>query len=93
MKLRVKYTAQLRTAVQRAEEVIDMPDGSVLAGLLNHLAERYPAGKSQLLGRSGEIASSLLMAVNETAVSAQDGQAVVLKDGDVVLLLPPIAGG
>jgi MoaD family protein len=93
MKLRIKYTGQLRTAVQRAEEEIDLPDGSLLAELLNHLTVRYPAGKALLLGRSGEIASSLLVAINETAISAQDAKGVMLKDGDVVLLLPPIAGG
>ena len=38
MKLRVQYTAQLRTAVGRAEEDVDLPEGSSLHALLVQLA-------------------------------------------------------
>jgi molybdopterin converting factor small subunit len=46
-----------------------------------------------LLNEAGQAQSSLLMVVNDAAVSAREAASLPLKDGDVVLLLPPIAGG
>jgi molybdopterin converting factor small subunit len=94
MRLRVQYTAQLRTAVGRSEEEIELPDGSNLADLLVHVASvlcQDAAG--YLLTSSGELQPSLLVAVNNGAVSAHEARAVLVNSGDVVTLLPPIAGG
>ena len=93
MKLHVKYTAQLRAALQRAEEVVELPAASRLSELLTHLAERHQAGRPHLLSGSGQVNACLLMVVNENAVSAGDAVSLQLNEGDVVLLLPPIAGG
>jgi molybdopterin converting factor small subunit len=93
MKIHVKYTAQLRTALQRAEESVELPEASSLAALLTHLADRDPAGRPHLLSGAGLVNACLLVVVNESAVSAGDATSVALQEGDVVLLLPPIAGG
>jgi molybdopterin converting factor small subunit len=93
MKLRVKYTAQLRTALQRTEDVVELPEASSLSALLSHLAGQNQTGRPHLLTTSGAVNPCLLLVVNESAVAASDASAVALKDGDVVLLLPPIAGG
>jgi len=93
MKLQVKYTAQLRTALERSEETAELPEGSSLADLLQHLAEQNPAGRPHLLSGAGRVNASLLVVLNDAAVSAADAVSRQLSDGDVVLLLPPIAGG
>jgi molybdopterin converting factor small subunit len=93
MKLLVKYSAQLRTAMQRAEEVVDLPPASRLSELLMHLAELHDAGRPHLLNAKGNVQVSLLVVVNESAVAANDAAEWQLNEGDVVLLLPPIAGG
>lgn len=93
MKLLVKYSAQLRTALKRAEEVIELPSASRLSELLLHLAERHQAGRPHLVNAKGNVQASLLVVVNESAVAANDAAAWQLNEGDVVLLLPPIAGG
>lgn len=93
MKLKVKYAGQLRTALQRAEETVDCPDGTTLADLIANLARRADAGRPHLVNEAGEARASLLVVVNESAVSARDASTVRLSDGDVVLFLPPIAGG
>ena len=93
MKLRVKYTAQLRAAIQRNEEVVELPDGSALSELLIELGQRHESGRSHLMSESGQIRGSLMVVVNELAVSPGDAAAIRLNDDDVVLLLPPIAGG
>lgn len=94
MRLRVQFTAQLRTIAGRAEEVVELPEGSNLEGLLVHVATelcRETAG--YLLAPGGGLQSSLIVAVNNRAISTHEARAVSLCGGDVVMLLPPIAGG
>jgi molybdopterin converting factor small subunit len=94
MKLRVQYTAQLRTAAGRPEEDIELPEGSTLAALLLHLAERLDeAAVAHVMAPEGHIRKGLLLVVNDAVASADTAHTTVLRPGDVVLLLPPIAGG
>jgi molybdopterin converting factor small subunit len=94
MRLRVQYTAQLRTAVGRSEEEIELPEGSNLAELLLQVASalcRDAAG--YMLTSSGQLQPSLLVSLNNGAISTREAGDVLVNSGDVVMLLPPIAGG
>lgn len=94
MRLRVQYTAQLRTAVGRSEEEIELPEGSNLAELLVHVASvlcQEAAG--YVMTSSGELQPTLLVAVNNGAISTRQARDVLVSSNDVVMLLPPIAGG
>lgn len=94
MKLRVQYTAQLRAAVGRTEEDVDLPESSNVAELLVHLAtHRGRDAKPHLITDDGQAQPSLLLVVNGSAVPAREATMTMLKPGDVVTLLPPIAGG
>lgn len=94
MRLRVQYTAQLRAAVGRAEEEIDVPEGSNLAELLLRVAsEMCRDAAGYLLAPGGELQPSLLVAVNDRAISTSEAVTVPINSGDVVTLMPPIAGG
>ena len=94
MRLRVQYTAQLRTVVGRTEEEVELPEGSNLAELLLHLASTVRSETAPfLLTAGGEVQPALLVAVNKEAVLSRDARAVLVNSGDVVTLLPPIAGG
>lgn len=93
MKLRVQYMAQLRPAMGRMEEDVELPEGSTVVELLVHLASRHDEAGPHLVTRQGQARPSLLVVVNGSAVPAQESAAAVLHSGDVVILLPPIAGG
>jgi sulfur-carrier protein len=93
MRLRVEYTAQLRTVLGRSEEEIDLPEGSSLAELLVHLASVVCREAAPHLLTAAGMQSSLLVAVNKAAVPAREAGGVSIQAGDVVTLLPPIAGG
>ncbi|MFM7072516.1 MAG: MoaD/ThiS family protein [Planctomycetota bacterium] len=93
MNIRVKYSGQLRAATRCGDEEIAWSPGGTLAELIAHLAERHSAGRPHLLSDIGAIRPSLLIAVNDSAVAASDANAIRLRDGDTVWLLPPIAGG
>jgi MoaD family protein len=93
MKLLVRYSAQLRAAVGVAEEAIDLPEGASLETLLVHLAKRHADATSHLVTDAGEARRCLLVVVNDAALLPADAAATELHPGDVVTLLPPIAGG
>ena len=93
MKLCVQYMAQLRPLRGCHEEFVELPDGSKVNELLVYLSQQQPDVASHLLTAAGDVRPSLLVAINGAAVAPQDAPRVALADGDVVTLLPPIAGG
>ncbi|HJT31862.1 MAG TPA: MoaD/ThiS family protein [Pirellulales bacterium] len=94
MNVRVEFAGQLQTATGRANDLIELPEGSTVAMLLSELGQRYgdPA-RPHLFGAAGQVQSSLLVAINGTALSSRQAGAIVLRQEDTILLLPPIAGG
>jgi MoaE-MoaD fusion protein len=81
MRVKVLYFAVVRERVRRADEVVDLPDGATAAALLDELARRHAS-----LARIHEIAK---VAVNEEFAPLER----TLREGDVVALIPPVAGG
>jgi len=94
MKVRVEYKGQLRTALDRSEDAFDLPAEADVAALFRALVQHVgPVGAPHLVAASGQPASGLLVVVNGAAVPAAQAQTMRLQPGDVVTLLPPIAGG
>ncbi|MFJ5697678.1 MoaD/ThiS family protein [Arthrobacter sp. NPDC093139] len=88
--MHVRYFAAARAAAGLEEERFDLPAGStveaLLAAVLDVERAEPPAGTPRLatiLGRSSFL-------LNEVAVR---DRSVVLREGDVVDVLPPFAGG
>jgi molybdopterin synthase sulfur carrier subunit len=82
MTVRVLYFAGLRDAVGLTEESFELPPHVRTVGeLANHLAARHSA--------YAERRSFVRMARNEAFASAEER----LADGDVIALIPPVAGG
>lgn len=92
--IHVQYLAQLRDVVNRANEVVEMPPGCTLAELLGTLAGRHGQNASaHLVTSGGEPQRTLLTIVNEAAIPPREAAATLLQEGDIVTLMPPIAGG
>lgn len=82
MTVRILYFAGLRDAIGLTEESVEVPDGvRTVRGLCNLLASRH--------GAYAERRSFVRVARNE-AFAADDE---ALADGDVIALIPPVAGG
>jgi molybdopterin synthase sulfur carrier subunit len=80
--VRVLYFAGLREAVGVAEESLELPAGvRTVRDLADHLAARHPA--------YAERRDYVRLARNE-AFAAEDER---IADGDVIALIPPVAGG
>jgi sulfur-carrier protein len=85
MKVSIKYMAQAKRAADRAEESLDLEGGASLGELLKLLGERHGAALARLLG------GSALLFVGDEQVRGDPGR--VLRDGDTVTVLAPMAGG
>ena len=81
MKIQVLYFAVFRERLGRDSEIIELPDGASVAAALAHLAARHDA--------IARLAGKFRVAVNQT----MHEDSMVLRDGDELALIPPVAGG
>jgi len=93
MKVHVQFAAQLRTAVGRTAAEIELPEGSTVSALVHHLAAQIQGAAPHLFAAAGQMHRSLLIVINNSAVCSSRLHLTELNDSDVVMLLPPIAGG
>lgn len=89
-----KYFAALREITGKRDEIFDF-DGEVDARkFLNALVARYGKKIAEfLLDQRGSLREGLVMLVNGNAVDTSDLPALKLKNGDLIVILPPIGGG
>jgi len=81
MRVQVRYFAVVSERLGRAEDSLEIPDGSTAGTLLARLADANPA--------LGPVLAYLRVAVNQEIVMAEHA----LREGDEVALIPPVAGG
>jgi molybdopterin converting factor small subunit len=94
MTVRVCYLAQVRRAAGASEDVVPWRDGLTLSALLNDLAtQRGPELRRFLYRDDGTLHATLLLTINDQPVPRGTAESHALNAGDVVTLIPPVAGG
>jgi MoaE-MoaD fusion protein len=81
MKIKVLFFGFIHDLTGLREEQVELGEGETLQGLRRVYENRFP--------RMGELAGSLLFAVNEQIAEP----IAVLHDGDEVAFMPPVSGG
>jgi molybdopterin converting factor subunit 1 len=81
MTVKVLFFGQLKDLTGRAEDRLELAEGSRLEGVFRHYAGLFP--------RIGEMARSIVMARNHEFAELSSPVA----DGDEVAFLPPVSGG
>jgi molybdopterin converting factor small subunit len=89
MRVEVRYAAQVRQAAGRAAEVVELDAPCTAAELVVRLAKSRAALRGLLLAEGGGPQRALLLFVGEEQVDVDRP----LRDGDVVTVLSPMAGG
>jgi molybdopterin converting factor small subunit len=90
MQVTVHYFAQLKRAAGVASETVTLEPGVTLGQLLQRLAaQRSGAFRALALDAAGRPQRALLYAIGDEQADLDH----VLKEGDVVTLLAPMAGG
>ncbi len=67
--------------------------GSTVGEALEHLVNRHPKLQSHLYNESGELRSFVNIYKNDEDVRYLDGEQTPLQAGDVLAIVPSIAGG
>ena len=91
MHIGVRYLAQLKLAAGVAAESIDLAHAATVTDLVAAVANRPGALRELLLDANGCLHPTVLVFVGDT--QADPGATTPLRDGDIVTLLSPIAGG
>jgi MoaD family protein len=91
MRITVRYSAQARTLLGKASEPLELAKPLTVREVVMLLGENHPELRRLLLNQQGEPHPSLLLFLDDEQVEA--GSAQVLRDGDSISILPPIAGG
>jgi molybdopterin synthase catalytic subunit len=81
MKIRLLFFAVLRDIAGRDEKAIDVPEGTRAGDVWLRLRDRHPELRDYV--------QPPMIAVNESYVGAEE----LLRDGDELAFIPPVAGG
>ena len=57
------------------------------------MASQYPAGLELLFDKDGGLRRHIIIQVNHKRVAASSVEEVILKDGDEIVIYPPVSGG
>jgi len=91
MAVQVRVTAVLQRVVGGAKSVEG--DGNTVQGLLDNLESSYPGFKEQVLNADGELHRFVNIYKNDEDIRYLGQLNTPLADGDVVSILPALAGG
>jgi molybdopterin converting factor subunit 1 len=83
MRVRVLYFAKSREAAGTPEEEFELPSGATTTDLLGAMTAKH-AGLASVM-------TACVLALNHDYL--EKDEAVALKDGDEVAVIPPLSGG
>jgi sulfur-carrier protein len=87
----VRVPAMLRPTV--GGERVVTAEGTTLRELINHVEKRHPGFAGQLLESDGSQRRFVNIYVNDEDVRYLQGLETPVEEGDVVSILPAVAGG
>ncbi|MDZ4686673.1 MAG: MoaD/ThiS family protein [Planctomycetaceae bacterium] len=93
MSIRVCYLAQARKVAGASEDVVPWRAGLTLSALFDDLATTRGDFRTFLFRNDGRLQATLLIAINDQPIPRGSTETTQLNDGDVVMLIPPVAGG
>ena len=91
MAITVRIPTALRRLTQGQGEI--QIEASSIGELIEKLEEEFPGIKERLVEPNGEIRKFVNFFVNDEDIRFLNGKDTELKDGDVVSIIPAIAGG
>ncbi|MDE2313628.1 MAG: MoaD family protein, partial [Elusimicrobia bacterium] len=91
MKVQVHVPTALRQYADK-KEVVEL-EGATVGAVLDALTGRYAALKKHLVGDDGRLRHFVNVFLNDQDIRHLQGAQTPVKDGDVLLIVPSIAGG
>lgn len=92
MKVKIKYTAQLKKAVGIGEETIEVNEGTLIRELLNVLfQQKREAFENIVFNAEGVFLDAVLLILNGQQIAYDYPEVLIEKDE--ITIMSPIAGG
>ena len=91
MSIKIKIPEYLQNKTD-GEAIIDVK-GNILRECLEALVDRYPGLEGEIVDNQGMLLLKWLVFINGRLVIDSDSLSYPVTDGDVLLLVPMIAGG
>jgi sulfur-carrier protein len=93
--VKVRTILTLKTIVGSGEIELSFPEGSTLGQLITTLVDRYGDDLASHLyePNSKNLRPYIRLMVNGRDIAFLEGMETVLRNGDEVLILPPVSGG
>lgn len=92
-RVKTRYLAFIREETKIAEEEIDLHLDSTIFDYLDQLFKKYSGLRKYLLDSKGELRDGINIALNGDVVPRSKYRETILKDGDELVIIPPISGG
>ena len=94
MRTSVKFFALLRDIVGSWEIELTIPEGTTIGEALEGLAKRYGKRfREYVYDEKGGVRGHLIFLINGESINALKGFETVLREGDSLVILPPVGGG
>ncbi len=91
MPVTVRVPTPLRPLTGNAEQI--EVSGSSIKEIIDDMESKYPGIKDRLCDENGEIRRFINVYVNDEDIRFQKNQETPVKDGDLISVVPAIAGG
>jgi molybdopterin synthase sulfur carrier subunit len=93
--IKVRIFATFRDILGIKETDLQFPSNITVRSLVQTLSDKYSHGKleRQVFDENGNVQKYVKILVNGRDVDFLDGPSTQLKDGDILAIFPPVAGG
>ena len=94
MKITVQFLGNIRETTGTREQTFEIPEPTMQA-LIDRMSKEYGEDFKRALihARTEKVSSSVVIALNGVDIEALEGVKTNLKEGDIVSIFPPVAGG
>ncbi len=92
MKVQTRYFAFIRERLGKGSEFFELEEGATVADFLKALKEKHGNILKNVF-EDDDLKTGFALALNGESIERSLWARTYLKEGDVVVILPPIAGG
>jgi molybdopterin synthase sulfur carrier subunit len=94
LKITVQFLGNVREATGTREQTFDISE-STMQALIDRMSKEYGDDFKRTLihAPAGRATTSVVIALNGVDIEALEGVKTNLKEGDIVSIFPPVAGG